>query len=254
MTEQKKLIINMWSGPRNISTAMMRAWENRPDTVVVDEPFYGYYLAKTGKVHPMAEETIAAQGADGNAVINAMNNLNFTPKTGNNSGVDVFYQKQMCHHILPELDTSWLSIPKHCFLIRSPEDVINSYGKRMDEMALEDIGFIQQAALFDKICDLQGKAPLVVNSVDVLKNPEAILSAICHAFEIPFYQEMLSWPAGERASDGAWADHWYANVRKTTGFNSYQEKQVHLDENYKGIADAAMPYYEKLVPYALSID
>ena len=205
------LRLAMWSGPRNISTALMRAWENRPDCAVWDEPLYGYYLDATGIPHPGAAEVIAAQGTDAESIIARC--IGDIP-----DNKPIFYQKHMTLHLLPELKRDWLKSLTNCFLIREPEAVIASYAAVRSEATLEDIGFIQQAALFDEVAAMTESTPLVIDSREFLLDPEAMLRALCARLDIEFDPAMLSWPAGPRESDGLWAAHWYGAVSESTAF------------------------------------
>ncbi len=234
----------MWSGPRNISTALMRAWENRDDCVVWDEPLYGYYLDATGIPHPGAAEIITAQGTDANAIIRRC--IGDIP-----NGKKIFYQKHMTLHLLPELDRSWLSSLANCFLIREPEAVIASYAAVRGDATLEDIGFIQQAELFDHVQRVSGEIPLVIDSREFLLDPRGMLEAICARLKIEFVPAMLSWPKGARDSDGVWARHWYGSVWNSTGFSAYCEKAYQLSGKNKKISMQARPYYEALYQHRL---
>ena len=238
------LRLAMWSGPRNISTALMRAWENRQDCVVWDEPLYGYYLNATGIPHPGADAVIAAQGTDAEAIVARC--IGEVP-----DGKSIFYQKHMTLHLLPELDRGWLAALSNCFLIREPEAVIASYAAVRSEATLEDIGFIQQAALFDQVRVMNDDDPLVIDSRDFLLDPEAMLRALCARLEIEFDPHMLNWPAGQRDSDGVWGKYWYDSVWKSTGFTPYRKKSYSLSRKDRKIADQARPYYEKLYRHRL---
>ncbi|NCF36349.1 MAG: HAD family hydrolase [Gammaproteobacteria bacterium] len=238
------LRIAMWSGPRNISTALMRAWENRADCVVWDEPLYGYYLDATGIQHPGAAEIIADQGTDAEAIIAAC--------TGEiPGGKAIFYQKHMTLHLLPELDRGWLTALVNCFLIREPEAVIESYAAVRSDVTLADIGFVQQAELFEQVRSQTGEIPLVIDSREFLLGPEAMLRAICGRLGIEFSSQMLSWPAGPRDSDGIWAKYWYESVWNSTGFAPYREKPPQLNQRNRAIASDARPYYETLYQHRL---
>ncbi len=238
------LRLAMWSGPRNISTALMRAWENRPDSVVWDEPLYGYYLDTTGIDHPGAAEVIAAQGSDAEAIIARC--IGDIPE-----GQNIFYQKHMTLHLLPQLDRSWLAKLDNCFLIREPEAVVASYSAVRDNLTLADIGFVQQAELFADVRRLSGRQPLVIDSREFLLNPRAMLEAICAHFDIDFVEEMLQWPDGPRDSDGVWARHWYDSVWQSTGFAAYRDRTYQLTAQEQEIASAARPFYEDLHQYRL---
>jgi hypothetical protein len=236
--------IAMWSGPRNISTTMMRAWGNRPDTVVVDEPFYAYYLNTTGRKHPGADEIIRAGETDCRKVIRQL--------TGSiPDGKRIFFQKQMTHHLLPEVDREWLSAVTNCFLIRDPGDVIVSYVKKHDDPALEDLGFVQQAEIFDWVCDRAKSIPPVVDAKDVLENPERMLRLLCNAIGIEFSKSMLSWPPGLRETDGVWAKHWYGEVANTTSFRPYRSSHVEIPKRLREIYERCRECYERLYHYRL---
>ena len=240
------LRIAMWSGPRNISTAMMRAWENRADCAVWDEPLYGHYLHKTGIPHPGADEVIADQGTDWQAIVNQC-------ATGAPNGKPVFYQKHMTLHLLQGMDRSWLKALTNCFLIREPERVIASYSAVRKDVTLDDIGFIQQADLFDYVHEITENIPIVIDSREFLLQPEAMLLKICDRLDISYDTNMLKWPEGKRESDGVWAKYWYDSVWKSTGFSTAQEKPVMLQIREQKIADQAQPYYDRLYQHRLQV-
>lgn len=232
--------IAMWSGPRNISTAMMRSFENRVDTAVVDEPFYAAYLARTGLDHPMRDEVLASQSHDWGEVAESLTGA--AP-----GGAAIFYQKHMTHHMLPGVDLRWTGRCRNAFLIREPEAVLASYAAKRGEVTLDDIGVARQRELFDRECDRLGAAPPVVLGADVLADPRGMLSALCSALRIGFREEMLSWPAGRRGSDGAWAPAWYDAVERSTGFEAPpQGREPVLSDALRVIADQARPYFEAL--------
>ncbi len=231
--------IAMWSGPRNISTAMMRSWGNRPDTAVCDEPFYAYYLHATGYDHPGSEEVIASGETDWRKVVARL--------TGNPPGQKrIFYQKQMTHHLRPEIDRSWLDALTNCFLIRHPREVITSYIKKNDDPALDDLGFVQQAEIFEWVREHTNAIPPVVDARDVLENPEGILRLLCRAVGVEFTDAMLSWPPGPRASDGVWAKYWYAEVKASTSFRRYQAKHENVPERLREVYEKCLEVYEQL--------
>jgi hypothetical protein len=232
--------IAMWSGPRNISTAMMRAFENREDAVVVDEPMYAFFLSATGLDHPVAEEVIASQPTDWREV--AANLVGGVPE-----GASVFYQKHMAHHLLPEVGRDWMKGLTHAFLIREPRAMLASYQQKRENPTLEDLGFPQQVALYDWLRENTEQTPPIVDSRDVLLDPAGMLAALCQALGVPFSERMLSWPAGKRDSDGVWADHWYDAVVESTGFQPYREKEIALDDELERLAEAARPHYEYLL-------
>ena len=240
----KPLRIAMWSGPRNISTAMMRAFENRGDCTVWDEPLYGYYLDATGIEHPGAAEVIADQGTDAAAIIARC--------IGDIPGDrPIFYQKHMTLHLLPQLERGWLAALANCFLIREPEAVIASYAAVRADVTLADIGFEQQARLFQQVRDMTGEIPMVIDSREFLLDPETMLRAICARLDIEFVAQMLHWPQGPRASDGVWAKYWYDSVWNSTGFAPYREKTYELCARDRRIASEAQPYYEQLYHHRL---
>ncbi len=234
----------MWSGPRNISTAMMRAFENRPDTVVWDEPFYAAELAATGRDHPMRAEVIAAGPTDPEAVIQRLTGpLDKSEKPQ----ASVFYQKHMTHHMRPAFRRDWIDGVTNAFLIRAPERVLASYTRTWDEVDLDAIGVPQQLEIFDAVANRLGRAPPVVDTADVLADPRATLGALCAACGIAFSEAMLTWPAGRRASDGVWAPAWYAQVEASTGFGPPDARPLpQLDGHLARIAEAARPGYERL--------
>lgn len=239
------LRIAMWSGPRNISTAMMRAFENRDDTAVVDEPFYATYLAATGLNHPMREEVLRSQSTDWRTVVEML--LGPGPQ-----GAPIFYQKHMTHHMLPGIDTGWMSACNNVFLIRRPDEVIASFRAKHDEVALADIGVVRQAELFDLEAERLGRAPVVIDAADVSAAPEATLRALCAAIGIAFSERMLRWPKGRRASDGIWAPVWYDKVEQSTGFDARTVRtHITLPHDLALLSDAANPYYEKLARWKI---
>jgi hypothetical protein len=235
--KDQTLRLAMWSGPRNISTAMMRAWGNRADTVVADEPFYAFYLARTGKKHPMAKEVIAAGETDWRKVAVSLT----IP-----AGKSIFYQKLMTHHLLPEMDRDWIGKLTSCFLIRDPAEVIASYLRKNDDLDLEDLGFVQQTEIFDWVRKATGKAPPVIDAKDVLRNPERVLRLLCESLGVEFDPAMLKWPLGFRATDGVWARHWYGEVARSTSFQPYQGRRVVVPESLQAIHDHCRACYEQL--------
>lgn len=238
--------IAMWSGPRNISTAMMRSFENRPDASVWDEPFYAAYLAATGLDHPMRDAILAADETDPRTVAARVTG----PVPG---GRAVFYQKHMTHHMIPDFDRGFLGAVTSAFLIRRPESVLASYVQKRETVTLDDIGFRQQAEIFDAVADRLGAPPPVVEGNDVLADPRSTLTRLCEAVGIPFLDAMLAWPAGRRASDGVWAPHWYHAVEASTGFGPPRPDvdRAALPAGVARIAEAATPFYERLAAYRL---
>jgi Sulfotransferase domain len=239
------LRIAMWSGPRNISTAMMRSWGNRPDTFVCDEPFYAYYLEATGCNHPGRDKVIESGEPDWRKVVAQLTG----PVPG---GKLIFFQKQMTHHLLPEIDRSWLGAVTNCFLIRDPGEVIVSYLKKNNNPALEDIGFVQQSEIFDWVRQASGQVPPVIDARDVLENPENILRLLCAAVGIDFTDAMLSWPPGLRETDGIWAKHWYSEVATSTGFRQPASREPEpVPERLQEVYERSRECYERLYEYRL---
>ena len=235
--------IAMWSGPRNISTAMMRAWENRIDTCVVDEPFYACYLNATGVVHPMQQEILASQSSDWQEVIDTeLNRSGAQAET-------IQYQKHMTHHMVADIDLDWFATLRHAFLVRNPYDVVASYTAKREQVAAEDVGFARQRELFDLVSQLSDTPAVVIDSKQVLLNPEAELTRLCNALDVPFDTNMLTWPAGRRDSDGVWASHWYQSVERSTGFAAYKEKQLSLSRNEREVAQECLPDYEYMMSF-----
>ena len=231
--------VAMWSGPRNISTAMMRAWENRGDTAVWDEPFYAFYLETTGIEHPLDEEVIASGETDWRRVAERL--LGDVP-----DGRSVYFQKHMTHHLLPEIDRGWMDAVVNCFLIRDPREVLASYARMRSTVTIEDVGVLQQAEIFDFVAHRRSAPPLVVDARDVLENPHGVLSALCAGVGVEFTERMLSWPPGPRASDGVWAPHWYHSVHRTSGFQPYVPQAHRLPRHLEPLARECEPHYRRL--------
>ena len=232
--------IAMWSGPRNLSTAMMRSFENRSDCCVVDEPLYAAYLAETGLDHPARDEVIASQPTDWREVAREL--------TAGEVGAPLQYQKHMTHHLLPSMDRGAFAGLTHAFLVRDPERVLTSYAKVRDEPTLSDLGLPQQVALFEEY------GGPVLDAADVLGDPEAALTSLCAALGIPFSRAMLEWPAGPRDSDGVWAPHWYAGVWASTGFARESPGAADpLPDRLRPLLEQCLPYYDRLAPYRLEV-
>lgn len=237
----------MWSGPRNISTAMMRAWENRGDCAVSDEPLYAAYLAATGIDHPGRDAVIAAGETDWRRVVGEL--------TGPVPGArPLWYQKHMSHHLLPEMALDWIESLVNVFLIRDPTEVVASYLKSRSRVTPEDIGLPQQLALFERLADRSGVAPPVIDAGEFLRAPAAQLRALCRRLGIAFSERMLAWPAGPRDSDGVWAPHWYAAVWASTGFEPWRARECRLSAEAAGVAEACRPAYEHLRQHRLLPD
>lgn len=238
--------IAMWSGPRNISTALMRSWENRPDAIVYDEPFYAYYLAHSPHKdeHPGAEEVIAAYPTDWRSVVNLLT----APLP---SGIQLAYHKHMTHHILDEIALDWLDGMSNCFLIRDPRQVIISFAKVIPNPQLDQTGLPQQLRLFEHVRQQLGRIPPVVDSKDILLNPRRTLGLLCESIDVPFDDSMLAWPAGKRDSDGVWAKYWYASVEQSTGFMPYQESSEALPPHLTDLLAECQTLYDQMAPYCL---
>lgn len=236
--------IAMWSGPRNISTAMMRSWGNRPDTYVCDEPLYAYYLLRSGANHPGADEVIAHQENDWRKVTQWL--TEHQPP-----GKSLFYQKHMTHHLLPDIDRRWIDKLTNCFLIRTPREVISSYIKKNSHMDIVDTGFPQQWEIFCWVRDHTGQIPPVIDARDVLENPRQTLSRLCDAVGVTFSDAMLEWPPGLRDTDGVWAKHWYHEVEKSTSFQPYRPKTIDLPDHMQGLAARCDEFYEQLHSHRL---
>ena len=233
--------IAMWSGPRNISTAMMRAWDSRADTVVMDEPFYGAYLATTGLTHPMREEILAAHPTDWNEIADAC-------VAG--SGAPITYQKHMCQHMVAAAPLGWMRHVRHAFLIRPPSEVAASFRQKWDEMSADDIGFRRQAELFDHVCQLFGQPPPVVLARDVLTAPGPMLEALCAELGVPYDAAMLSWEPGPRTTDGVWGAHWYGAVKQSRGFST-PHPAVEPPAALSRLIEECQPFYDRLVRFKI---
>ncbi|MGB6357001.1 MAG: hypothetical protein WBF21_23730 [Steroidobacteraceae bacterium] len=237
--------IAMWSGPRNISTAMMRSFEARGDAAVSDEPFYAAYLHRTGMDHPLREEVIASQPRDPAEVAALL----LGPVPGNKP---IWYQKHMTLHLLQGDGRDWLSHMRNAFLIRDPVSVLASYALKRDEVTLADIGFVQQRQLFEAEAQRLGGPPPVVDAADIVAHPARTLERLCGALGVPYTPAMLHWPPGRRASDGVWAPAWYQSVEKSTGFETPKERAaVKLPSHLEALADQARPHYEALAVHRL---
>jgi hypothetical protein len=230
--------VAMWSGPRNISTAMMRAFENRPDTVVVDEPLYAAYLARTGIDHPAREEVIASQPAEIEAAVAELD-APLPP------GRHVHYAKHMAHHVARGMDLNWTLGFRNVLLIRDPVEVVASYVRARETCEPEDIGLPQQQWLLE-LWDEHGLEVPILDAREFLGAPEAQLRWLCDRLEIPFTDRMLSWPPGPRESDGVWAPHWYEAVWASTGFEPWHPRETSLSDHDAAVAEACRPIYDAL--------
>ena len=245
MPSNKPVRIAMWSGPRNISTAMLRSWGNRTDTFVCDEPFYAHYLQATGRDHPGSDEVIASGETDWRSVVQRL--------TGDvPDGKHIFYQKQMTHHLLSQIDRAWLRGVTNCFLIRDPREVIVSYIKKNNDPTLEDTGFVQQAEIFDWVRTDTGAIPTIIDARDVLENPRRILELLCAEVGVEFSDSMLSWPPGLRETDGIWAKHWYGEVVTSTTFRPPARRELEeVPAHLRDIHDRCRECYDRLYEHRL---
>ncbi len=250
----------MWSGPRNISTAMMRSWGSRADTFVCDEPFYAHYLKKTGKDHPGRDEIIAQHETDYAKVVALLTG----PVPGERA---IFYQKHMAHHILPGDNIGWIDSVRNAFLIRDPHEMLTSLAKVIPAPSLEDTGLPQQVRLLgllagsggDKAGDGNegrepGRAtPPILDARDVLEKPWPCLRALCERLEVPPNTSMLSWDSGPRETDGAWAKHWYHAVERSSEFAQYKPKHEPIPEELEPLYEECRPLYEQLFEKRLRV-
>jgi hypothetical protein len=235
--------IAMWSGPRTVSTALMRSFENRPDTLVVDEPLYGYYLARTGIDHPGRDQIIATMPTDWRSVLDDLTRCPLP------DDISLHYQKHMTHHLLPEIDRGALAGLTHAFLIRDPRQLLASYARVRSQPTLADLGLEQQAEIF------RAFGGPVIDAADILRDPPAALGALCAALGISFDPAMLSWPAGPRSTDGVWAPYWYDSVWRSTGFGPYRPAPAgdDLPADLEPLAAQCQPYYDELVAHRLRL-
>ena len=245
MSDHDPIYLAMWSGPRNISTAMMRSWGSRSDTFVCDEPFYAHYLQVTRRSHPGADEVIANGETDWRRVVQYLTGSIPQQKR-------IFYQKQMTHHLLPQIDRAWLRLVTNCFLIRDPREVIISYLKKNDELNLEDIGFVQQLEIFNWVREQTGTIPAVIDARDVLENPRRILMLLCESVGVGFSEAMLSWTPGLHETDGIWAKHWYNEVLTSTAFRKPSARNAEpVPERVRDVYEKAREFYEQLYQHRL---
>ena len=234
----------MWSGPRNLSTALMYSFAARGDCAVWDEPFYAAYLAATGFDHPMRDEVIAAGECDPQAVARAC----IGPIPG---GLPLYYQKHMTLHMIPAFDRSFMRECVNVFLIRHPARVVASYSRQRTSVTLDDIGFTQQADLFDEVTAFDGRTPVVVDSSDIRADPGGVLARLCAAVGVEYTDRMTRWPAGGHPSDGVWAPHWYEAVHRSTGFDGAEGPLPTLTGAAAELVALAMPSYERLKAHAI---
>lgn len=237
--------IAMWSGPRNISTAMMRSFSSRADCAVSDEPFYGCFLKQSGADHPMRNAVIASMDCDWQSVAVTMTG----PAP---DGRSIWYQKHMPHHMVGPIAPDDLAGVTHAFLIRDPGRMAASYAAKREAVTAADLGVAAQRAFFEREADRIGEAPPVVDSADVLRDPAGTLAVLCRALDIGWDEAMLSWPAGRHPADGVWADHWYARVEASTQFGAPEREMTPLSGNLARVAEACRNDYEVLYRHRLA--
>jgi hypothetical protein len=237
--------VAMWSGPRNISTALMRSWESRGDTAVWDEPLYAHYLKETGADHPGRDEVIRCHETDQRAVVDRI--VGPVPE-----GKLIFYQKHMAHHLLPDVDRGWLDRVRNAFLIRDPREMLTSLARVTPSPTVADTGLPQQWEIFERVAARRGAPPPVVDARDVLEDPEKLLARLCEALGVPFKGAMLSWKPGPRASDGVWAKHWYAAVEASRGFQPYVPRTDEVPERLRGVLAECDVIYRRLYTHRLT--
>lgn len=237
--------IAMWSGPRNISTAMMRSFGSRTDCTVSDEPFYGAFLKHSGELHPMGAETIADMDCDWHSVL-------ATQSGEASEGKPIWYQKHMPHHMVGDVDIGDMPDHRHAFLIRAPERVVASYRSKNELRAPELLGFAQVRSYFEREADRTGNPSPVIDSDLVLENPQTVLTALCHQLGIGWDPAMLGWETGPHPHDGIWGAHWYDKVNASTGFGPPRGALPELDGEYQKTADACREDYEFMRQYAIT--
>ena len=232
-------IINLISGPRNLSTAIMYSFSRRPDTKVIDEPFYAHYLDTTGIDHPGREDTLKSMSTDINKVLDNIFNKNES---------EILFLKNMAHHH-QQMDLSFLDKMTNLFLVRNPKQLIASFAQVINSPNMQDIGLKKSWELFNKT---EHQNPVVLDSAEILKDPEVLLSKLCENLEISFCEEMLSWPSGGIQEDGPWAKYWYKNVHSSTGFAKQKTSSRELPKNCESLYIEALKYYNKLKVNSIS--
>ena len=235
----------MWSGPRNISTALMRSWESRSDTFVIDEPFYAHYLSVTNVDHPGRDEIVQSGETDQSVVSKGL-------ISDIDDSCSIYFQKHMTHHMIPSVDRDWMKDVVNCFLIRDPKDMILSYTKVNSNLSMHLLGLEEQYELFEYVTKINGRAPPVVDSKDILLDPRETLRLLCEKIGVVFSEEMLSWSKGVRDTDGIWAKYWYDNVINSTGFNIYRQKDDDVPSKYLGLYDECIKIYDELAKYKIT--
>lgn len=232
------MIVACWSGPRNISTALMRSWSSRSDTYVIDEPFYAYYLKEKKLKHPMYKEIINHYPNNYDSIVE-----NLTSSIPN--GKKIWYQKHMAHHLTKLTNIDWILECQNCILVRHPKEVISSYAAKNDLKSVEELGYFQQKEIV-QFLRRSNKPFQVIDSKDLLKNPGAILTNWCKKVNVSFDKKMLHWNKGVHPNDGIWWKHWYNNVINSTQFQKYQKKNITIEKKYESIYNESMVYYTYL--------
>lgn len=236
------LRINMWSSPRNLSTALMYSWRQRADTTVVDEPLYGYYLSATGRVHPGSAEVIQSQQIDGEAVVRDVLLADYdTP---------VVFFKQMAKHLLT-LDRSFLTSGPNVLLTREPTEMLSSLQVQIPDLTIDDTGFTELLSILDGLV-AAGSEPIVIDSTTLLQNPRRVLTELCERVGLDFDEVMLTWPAGPKPEDGVWAPHWYDRVWQSTGWEPFTAKNTELSAAAKAVLPEATDAYKTLSNFRIT--
>ncbi len=246
MMRRMSLRIAMWSGPRNISTALMRSWGSRADCFVTDEPLYAFYLRETGLEHPGRVETLRAHEADWRRVAAYLTGA--VPQ-----GKAIWYQKHMAHHLLPQVERGWLESLTHAFLIRDPREMLLSLSEFLPEIDVADTGLPQQVELFRRVAQMRGEIPAVIDGRDVLEDPAGVLRELCRRLGVEFDGAMLRWEPGLRETDGAWAEQWYGKVRRTTSFGVYRPKELPLPRRLAEVHQQCRELYEELARHRIQV-
>ena len=233
--------INMWSSPRNLSTAMMYAWRQRQDTTVFDEPLYAHYLRVSGREHPGRADVLAAQNPQGHEVVrDVLLGTHDTP---------VVFFKQMAKHLV-ELDREFMTQGHNVLLTREPHDMLTSLQRQVPDATLADTGFVELCQILDDL-QARGTTPVVVDTKRLLEDPPRVLHTLCKRLDLPWEDAMLTWPAGPKPEDGVWAPHWYDGVHKSTGWKPWAPKNAALTPAVRPVLDQAMPLYERLLPHCI---
>lgn len=237
--------INLISGPRNVSTALMYAFAQRHDTVVIDEPLYASYLNGTDIQHPGREEVLQAQPKDAREVVSQVLLATYDEP--------ILFIKNMAHHII-DMDLDFLRELTNVFLVREPREMLTSFIKTIPNPTLQDTAYKRQVELFEYVTETLGQPPIVIGSKQLLLNPQSVLKEACNKMNIPFDEEMLGWQPGPIPEDGVWAKHWYHNVHKSTGFKPYQAKNLEVPDSFSDLLERCQHYYSKLSPYIIKAE